>query len=443
MLFFCVSTVAAARITSPSYQIDGNLGGSFGGETNSSSYRMTAIGGEAVVGNGSSGSYLLDQQDIGSEVKTMELGVQPSSLVAYYPMDENTGTTTADSSRYQNTGTLKTTAAWSASGKIGSAIDINGSTVTSDNGSVNIADHSGLPSGSQMTFEAWVYSRDTSPVRTVASHWSTGISESWRILQNGGSAYVVIASAQSSGTNNYFITSGSAFTANTWLHLVVVYDGSQAQTDKVKVYLNGVRKSGSTGGTFPSTLQDSTASLSLGGLNGVSSAFPGLIDQVKLFNRALSAAEVKAEYDAQDAGASSGFGLEPTPAASTATAIDAIVRTNSPNYTIGVQQDHDLQSGATTIPAIGGSIASPATWSEGATRGFGFTLTAAPVLDAKWGSGSKYAALPTSVSTFYSGTGNVNKTAEAVSLQLRLHPADAQTPGTYTNSVTYTGTMTP
>ena len=75
-LFFCASTAMAARITSPSYQVDGNLGGSFGGDTGSSSYKMTTLGGEAIVGNGSSGSYILDQQQTNPSAETMQLSVQ-------------------------------------------------------------------------------------------------------------------------------------------------------------------------------------------------------------------------------------------------------------------------------------------------------------------------------------------------------------------------------
>jgi hypothetical protein len=449
-LFFCVSTVAAARITSPNYQVDGNLGGSFGGEANSSSYRMTAVGGEAVVGNGASGSYLLDQQDAGSEVKTMQLGVQPSGLVGFYPMDENAGTSTADASRYQHNSTFANPVAWRSDGKIGAALNINGTTDNSGTVAIATPDHANMPSGSQMSFEAWVNASDPSLLqKVVAAQWRSAFSTAWYVSVNGSDIRVSVAPTSTSVIGeSYVMTNGDAFsTANVWRHVAFVYDGNLAAADRIKIYIDGTSRAASlTGASAPASLQDANEPFTIGGLtvgSAQSSVFPGSIDHVKLFNRALSAAEVKAEYNAQNTGASSGFGLEPTPTTSTSAAIDAVVRTNSPNYTIGVQQDHDLQNGATTIPAVGGSIASPATWTEGATRGFGFTLTAAPVLDAKWSSGTKYAALPNALTTFYSGTGNINKTPEVVSAQLRLHPAANQPLGTYGNAVTYTGTMTP
>ena len=102
-----------------------------------------------------------------------------------------------------------------------------------------------------------------------------------------------------------------------------------------------------------------------------------------------------------------------------------------------------MQNGANFIPAVSGSIASPVTWSEGVTKGFGFTLTGAPTLDSKWNSGAKYAAMPSSSTTFYSGTGNINGVVDVISMRLRLDIAASQSIGTYNNTITYTGTITP
>lgn len=444
VLVFCASTVMAETITSPSYKIDGNMGGSFGGQTSSTSYKMSAIGGEAIVGNGASGSYMIDQQDAPT-TPSMQLGVQPSGLVGYYPMDENTGTTTADASQYQNDGTLKSPAALTASGKLGGAIDTNG-VDGSSSGSVSILDNANLPTGSQLTFEAWVNSRDTNTagVRYIGNHWDPGDSESWRIGQANNDIDVSMSLAQSGGALTSFKTTGDAFNSiNVWRHVAVVYDGSLAQADKVKVYIDGMRKSGTVTGTLPSTLQDSTAKLWLGSLNGSQSAFPGLMDHVKLFNRALSPAEIAAEYTAQNAGIATGLTLGTLTSGSTTSLVDAIVRTNVANYNLAVQQDHDLQSGGDTIPAVSGSIATPLTWSEGVTKGLGFTLTGAPSLDSKWNSGAKYAAVPGSATTFYGATGHVDGTVDVINLRLRLDINASQPIGAYSNNITYTGTMIP
>jgi hypothetical protein len=169
----------------------------------------------------------------------------------------------------------------------------------------------------------------------------------------------------------------------------------------------------------------------------------GAIDHVKLFNRALTSDEITAEYGAQNAGIATGLTLGTLTGSSTTSLVDAIIRTNATSYNLAIQQDHDLQSGVDTIPAIGGSIGSPLTWSEGVTKGLGFTLTGAPTLDSKWSSGAKYAAVPSASTTFYDGTGHVNGTIDVINLRLRLDAPAAQTLGTYANTITYTGTIVP
>ena len=445
---FYGSTVFAETITSPSYKINGNFGGSFGGQTSSTSYTMSAIGGEAIVGNGSSGSYMIDQQQASASAQTMQLGVQPAGLVGYYPMDENAGTTTSDASQYQNDGTFNQATTWYPSGKIGSAVSIEGGSNSSS--AVLVPDHSNLPSGSAMTVEAWVTQNEWMSNQAIATHWDYNgtipeRSGSWA-LQTGAdhNLRVFIADSQGDVGDNYVDTDNNTWNSfNAWRHVAIVYDGTQSQANKVKVYIDGVLVGSTAFGTLASTLQNSDGALSIGSFPGLGRALFGGIDHVKLFNRALSAAEIGAEYTAQNAGIPTGLTLGTLTSGSTTSLMDAIVRTNATDYNLAVQQDHDLQSGANTIPAVGGSIATPLTWTEGVMKGLGFTLTGAPSLDGKWNSGAKYAAIPGSATTFYSATGHVNGTVDVVNLRLRLDINASQPTGAYSNNITYTGTMTP
>jgi hypothetical protein len=439
-----VSSATADRLTSPNYIINGNLGGSFGGSLSSSNYKMSAIGGETVVGAGAGGSYIIDQQtDTSSIVPSMNLAVQPGGLAAYYPLDENTGTTTADASSHQHNGSLSSPAAWYASGKLGSAVDMNGS------GAVLVPDNSDLPSATAMTVEAWVNQAASGANQTIASHWDyhgdgSG-SGSWA-LQTGPSNNLRIFVADSQGDlgNNYVDTATNTWNNfGSWHHVVMTYDGTQAQSAKVKVYVDGALVGSTAYGTLPGTLQNSSGALSIGSFPGLGRSMGGAIDQVKLFNRALSSAEVSAEYAAQNSGISAGLTLGTITNGSTMSLVDAIVRTNAASYNLSVQQDHDLQSGSNTIPAISGSINSPQAWNEGVTKGLGFTLTGAPTLDSRWSSGGSYAAVPAAATTFYSGSGHVNGAVDVVNLKLRLDTSSTQPAGSYANSITYTGTTLP
>ncbi|MDD5524483.1 MAG: fibronectin type III domain-containing protein [Smithella sp.] len=93
--------------------------------------------------------------------------------------------------------------------------------------------------------------------------------------------------------------SSTALTANTWNHVVGTYDGTTA-----KIYVNGVL-AGSTAGAI--TVGTTTNNLLIGQSLGSSSGgfqsptgednFYGAIDDVRLYNRALSLGEVTTQYE--------------------------------------------------------------------------------------------------------------------------------------------------
>jgi hypothetical protein len=92
----------------------------------------------------------------------------------------------------------------------------------------------------------------------------------------------------SPGGNRVVIeTAENTWIPGNWYYLVGIYDGNE-----VKLYVNGVLKA-STSAT--GTLTDYGKSLRIGAFNNISSSIdytPGLIDEVKVYNRALSASEV-------------------------------------------------------------------------------------------------------------------------------------------------------
>lgn len=447
-----LTAASATQMTSPDYILNGNIGGAFGGNLSSTDYKMTTIGGETVVGKGASTSYIMDQQPSSSTgtVSTMQLSVQPSGLVAYYPLDENTGTTTADASQYQHDGTLNGTAGWyTGSGQIGAAVDMHGTTDSTGTGAVLVPANANLPTGNSMTVELWARQASWVSNQAFASQWNYSASGSgsgsWA-LQTGtnNNLRVFIADSQGDAGNNYVDTAANTWNSfNTWHHIVMTFDGSQASASRVKIYLDGAQLSTTMGGTIPATLQTSTGAFSIGSFPGLGRSLTGAVDQVKLFNRVLSPTEVSAEYAAQAAGTPTGLTLGTVTGASAIASQDIIVRTNASSYNVSVQQNHDLQNGATTIPPVTGTIAAPSAWSEGTTRGLGFTLTAAPTLDGKWGSGANYAALPTAATTMYSTSSHNMNQPDVISTQLRLGVTASQAMGAYSNAVTYTGTTIP
>ena len=121
----------------------------------------------------------------------------------------------------------------------------------------------------------------------------------------------------------------------------------------------------------------------------------------------------------------------------------AQVQTDAAGYSLAIAQNANLTSGANTIGKVSGTIASPSAWVDGTTTGLGFTLTAAPGgVPAKWNSGAAYAQLPNASTVFFAKTGKTTGT-DTVTVQLKLGVNYTTPPGTYTNTVTTTGTVTP
>jgi hypothetical protein len=119
------------------------------------------------------------------------------------------------------------------------------------------------------------------------------------------------------------------------------------------------------------------------------------------------------------------------------------VATDYSSYALSIHQDKNLTKGSDTIPAVSGTIASPVSWSEGTTKGLGFTLasaSAAGTLLAKWNSGASFAAIPTAPTdtVFYNRDSISAYTTDTVGFRYRLDVAGTQPSGIYTNTVTIT-----
>jgi hypothetical protein len=75
---------------------------------------------------------------------------------------------------------------------------------------------------------------------------------------------------------------------NAWTHLAATYDGAT-----LRLYVNGVQ---SASRALTGAIRTSTGALRIGGNNiWTGEWFAGLIDEVRIYNRVLSAAELQAD----------------------------------------------------------------------------------------------------------------------------------------------------
>ena len=202
----------------------------------------------------------------------------PPSLVASYSFDAGSGPTLADISGRGHAGTISG-ATWSAAGKNGGALSFDGV-----NDWVTVADSSALDLTTAMTLEAWVRPTSTNRWRTVALKEQTGNLVYALYGNNSGqraSANLWLGSSEKEAR------SAGQLAANTWTHLAATYDGAT-----IRVYVNGAL-SGSTATT--GSMPASTGPFRIGGNAVWDEFFAGQLDDLRLYNRALSATEVQTD----------------------------------------------------------------------------------------------------------------------------------------------------
>ena len=429
-LVLAAPLASAERFQSTSYTIDSSVGNSFGGSTNATSYKLESSGGEAIVGDGSSGSYKLGHGYIAGLQKSLELNIQPSNVTAYYGFNENFGVKAYDNSVYNATATLASNPSWVV-GKIGKALTFNGS---SQSASIDSTTQNNIET---VTVSAWIR---TSQVPSAA----TPIVQKW--AGSGGYPYALLLNADGSagfaasdGTNIPLVSSSGVVNDGLWHHIV----GVRTKASTLKIYVDGTLSNTVIDTTAAAT--SNTAAIGVAKRDGGTAYFNGTIDEVKIFNEALPDQAVAHEYSAQNTGYSSSQTFADIGTTSQTVNTIAVVQTDAPSYTMALSQNQNLTSGANSISAIAGTIASPAAWTEGTTNGLGFTLTSGIGIDGKWGTSPNYnyAAIPGLATAFYTRSGYSGGVKDQLTIQYRVDAPTSQVAGSYNNTVTYTATIQP
>lgn len=206
-------------------------------------------------------------------------------LVGHWKFDEASGTTAFDSSGNSNQGVLTNgpTRATSTC-KVSYCLGFDGS-----NDHVNSGSSSSLSFTNPITISAWVYPTATKSQNSIVTKGDGDFTYNYYFLLQGQNK---LRFNQTGGIN---VVSTNAIPGNNqWTHVVVTYDGSNAV-----FYINGQfdsTGSGAVGSTNPYPLY-----IGWDGYDGVpgQNNFIGYIDDVRIYNRALSTDEIKRLYDSQ------------------------------------------------------------------------------------------------------------------------------------------------
>ncbi len=264
--------------------VDGHVVAGGGGGSSDGALTISGTVGQADAGNLAAAQLALSGGFWGAMLLTPVAPVAscvppPPGLVGWWPGEGDAADMVGG-----NDGTLLNGTTF-APGKVGQALAFNGvdQSVSTSLDVQPIA----MPS---TTWEAWVF-----PTRVNYAVRQEILSDDQSQDNSGPGRSVLIER----GTANFGVSTGSgvwqptSVTPNQWQHIAVIYT-----PNNIEFYKNGARFSlGSPPGD-----QATDNTLQIGGLDGFANYYQGLIDEISIYNRALSPVEIQALYAAGNAG---------------------------------------------------------------------------------------------------------------------------------------------
>src|SRR5262249_33813075 len=286
-----------------------------------------------------------------------------TGLIAAYNFNEGSGTTVNDASGHGITGTVHGTT-WTTGGRYGNALSFNGSSSYVDLGNPALLQITG-----SMTWSAWVKAganpADDGQIVTKSNNVS-----GWQLKTSNDTGPQTFGTAVARANNAYAQRySRTVRTLNVWYHVAGVYNAT-AQT--LDIYVNGVLDNGTLSGTIPAQQVIPSVNVNIGRRSG-GFYFNGIIDDVRIYNRALSQAEIQADMNTPI-----GSPLPtPTPT-STATPTPTATATFTPTPTATATFTPTPTATATFTPTAKATATATATATAATTASTTATATATP-----------------------------------------------------------------
>jgi len=218
-------------------------------------------------------------------------------LAAYWKFDDGSGTTAFDSSGNGNDGVFVGNPQWVA-GKFGGALEFDGDDY------LNCGNGDSLQIQDQITIAFWFQ------VEAFQNEWEAFLAKSdgaYRASRGDGTgnATHMGASGTSVGGGNGYFNGTVIVTGGQWHHYAATYDGSEG-----RIYIDGVLDVTSPG---TGQINLSSSDLYIGENSGATGRLlHGLLDEVRLYSRALTEAEILGVM--AGAGAEYPFASAPNPA---------------------------------------------------------------------------------------------------------------------------------
>ena len=208
-------------------------------------------------------------------------GLRDKGLVGYWSFDEGSGTVVYDYSGNNNHGTLTNGPTWTQ-GKVGGALSFDGV-----NDYVNVPDAPTLRITGDITIVFWMNKR------SEATDWQ-------RLVGKGNSTYRNYGVWEESGSGKRILFQqyggGCWFFSSHTVDISQWYFIAAVRQNLIngKIFINDMITQAGCSSVSPHTSADPLTI----GYAGFHTYFPGLIDEVRIYNRALSGAEIQAIYNA-------------------------------------------------------------------------------------------------------------------------------------------------
>lgn len=201
----------------------------------------------------------------------------PSGMISWWTGDDN-----AQDLLGVNHGTLMNNASF-ADGKVGRAFSLDGV-----DDYVTVPDSASLDVTGTISIDAWIYRNDATAEAGLLEKGAPGTNGVYELAIYDHKFYFRLNGA---GLNMPSVTS---LPVGTWTHVAGTYDGTTA-----KIYINGILDATQA---YSASIGTDNNPLYIGLYGTATKHFPGLIDELEIFNRALLAEEIAAIYSAGSAG---------------------------------------------------------------------------------------------------------------------------------------------